>query len=97
MLIQILIKKGIKNHILLVQMLIQYILQQCYKLPYGEPKFDNGISKYTINHILNLDPQGDYGYIFNVDLHYPCKLHDRDDEFPILCDLSIPPNDKTKN
>ena len=78
-------------------MLIHYILQQCYKLPYGEPKFDNDISKYTINHILNLDPQGDYGYIFNVDLHYPRKLHDRDDEFPILCDQSIPPNDKTKN
>ena len=31
-----------------------------------------------------------------MDLHYPCKLHDRDDEFPILCDQSIPPNDKTK-
>ena len=37
-------------------MRIHYILQQCYKLPYGEPKFDNDISKYAINHILNLDP-----------------------------------------
>ena len=27
---------------------------------------------------------------------YPSKLHDRDDEYPILCDKSIPPNDKTK-
>ena len=27
---------------------------------------------------------------------YPSKLHDRDDEYPILCDKSIPPNDQTK-
>ena len=56
----------------------------CYKLPYGEPKFDNDISKYTISYILNLDPNGDYCYIFNVDFHYPKKLHDRDFESPIL-------------
>ena len=68
----------------------------CYKLPYEEPKFDDDISKYTINYILNLDPYGDYCYIFNVDIHYPSKLHDRDNESPILSEQCIPPNDKTK-
>ena len=68
----------------------------CYKLPYEEPKFDNNVSKYTIDHILNLDPYGDYCYIFVVDIHYPSKLHDRHNEFPILCNKFIPPGDKTK-
>ena len=67
----------------------------CYKLPYGESKFDN-ISKYTIDYMLDVDPYGDYCYIFVVDLHYPSKLHDRDNEFPILCNQDVPENDKTK-
>ena len=54
----------------------------CKKLPYKESKFDNDISKYTIDYILNLDPFGDYCYIFVVDIHDPIKLHDRDFEFP---------------
>ena len=68
----------------------------CYKLPYEEPIFDNHISKYTVNYILNLDPYGDYCYIFNIDIHFPSKLHERDNEFPILSEQCIPPNDKTK-
>ena len=68
----------------------------CYKLPYGRPKFDNNISMYTIDYISNLDPHGEYCYDFVVDIHYPNKLHDRDNEFPILCDKFIPPGDKTK-
>ena len=31
-----------------------------------------------------------------MDLLYPKKLHDRDFEFPILCEHSIPPNEKIK-
>ena len=73
-----------------------YSTAMCYKLPYGEPKFDNNVSKYTIDHILNLDPYGDYCYIFVVDIHYPSKLYDRHNEFPILCNKFIPPGNKTK-
>ena len=29
-------------------------------------------------------------------MHYPRKLHDGDFEFPILCEQTISPNDKTK-
>ena len=68
----------------------------CQKLPYEKPQFDNEIKKYAIDFILSLDPNGDYCYIFNVDIHYPNKLHDRDTEFPILSEQDIPPNDKTK-
>ena len=67
-----------------------------YKFPYKEPKFDNYISKYSSNHILNLDPNEDYYYNFNVDLLYPKKLQDRDFEFPNLYEHSIPPNEKIK-
>ena len=73
-----------------------YSTPMCCKLRYGEPKFDNSASKYTIDYVLYLDHYGSYCYIFVVDILYPSKLHDRDDEFPIFCDKSIPPNDKTK-
>ena len=68
----------------------------CKKLPYEESKFDNDISKCTIDYILNLDPFGDYFYIFVVDIHYPSKLHDRNFEFPLLCDHCFPPGESTK-
>ena len=35
------------------------------------------------------------GYVFVADTH-PSKLQERDFEFPVLCDQSIPPNDRTK-
>ena len=68
----------------------------CYKLPYRELKFDNNVLKYTIDYIVSLDTYGSYCCMFVVDMLYSSKLHDRDDEFPILCDKSIPPNNKAK-
>ena len=56
----------------------------CYKFLYEEPKFDNDIKNYTVDFVFNLDRNGDYCYIFNVDIHCPSKLHHRNDEFPIL-------------
>ena len=73
-----------------------YSTAMCYKLPYGRPTFDNNISIYTIDYILNLDPHGEYCFVFVVDIHYPYKLHDRDNQFLILCNKLIPPGDKTK-
>ena len=43
----------------------------CYELQYGEIKFDHNIFKYTNEHILNLNPYGEYFYVFVVDIHYP--------------------------
>ena len=73
-----------------------YASAMCYKLPYGETKFDHTISNYTTEYILNLNPYGQHLFVFVVDIHYPKKFHDRDFEFPILCDQSVLPNDKTK-
>ena len=73
-----------------------YSTAMCYKLQYGRPKFDNNISMYTIDYILNLDSHGEYCYVFVVDIHYPYKLHDRDNQFPILCRKLIRPGNKTK-
>ena len=67
-----------------------------YKLAFEEPKFDNDVTKYTVDYILNLDPYGQHLFVFVVDIHYPKKSHDRDFELPILCDQAIPPNDKVK-
>ena len=66
------------------------------KLPYSEPIFDEDIEKCTMEYILSLNPFGEYCYVFNADLHYPSKLHDRDSEFPLLCDHDYPPRGKTK-
>ena len=65
------------------------------KLPYSEPIFDEKIEKYTMKYILLLNPFGKYFYVFNADLHYPSKLHDRGSEFPLLCDHDYP-RDNTK-
>ena len=73
-----------------------YASAMCYELQYWEIKFDHNVFKYTNEHILNLNPYGEYFFVFVVDIHYPKKLHDRDLEFPILCDQSIPQNDKTR-
>ena len=35
-------------------------------------------------------------YVYVVDIHYPKKIHDRDFEFPIICNQVIPPNDQVK-
>ena len=52
--------------------------------------------KYVTEYILNLNPYGQHLFIFVLDIHYPKKLHNRDFEFPFLCDQSIPKNDNTK-
>ena len=51
-----------------------YASANCYKLPYGKPKFDHNISKYAPEYIFNLDPNGDCCYIYVVDIHYRQKI-----------------------
>ena len=73
-----------------------YASATCYKLPYGQPKFDQNISKYTIEYILNFDPHGQHLFVFVVDIHRLKKFHYRDFEFLILCDQAILLCDKNK-
>ena len=68
----------------------------CYKVPYGEPKFDHNIFKYTTEYILNLDRYGQHLFAFVIDIYYPKIFHYRHFEIPILCDQAIPLCDKNK-
>ena len=94
---QILIKiKKKESYIISLDENSLYASAMCYELQYGEIKFDHNTSKYTNEHIFNLNPYGEYLFLFVVDIHYLKELHNRDFEFPILCDQSIPPIDKVK-
>ena len=46
MLIQILIKKDKESYTISLDANSLYSTAMCYKLPYGEPKFDNDISLF---------------------------------------------------
>ena len=83
-------------HIISLDAKLLYAPAMCYKLSFGEHNFRNDISRYTLEHILNLDENGNQCYIFVSDIHYPKTLHDRDYESPILYDQFIPSNDKVK-
>lgn len=37
----------------------------------------------TENDILSFDPEGDFSYLFSVDLMYPEELHEKHDAFPL--------------
>ena len=37
----------------------------------------------TQQHILNLNTEGDQGYYFEVDLHYPASIHQQTSDFPL--------------
>ena len=73
-----------------------YPTTRTYILPYGKFRYDKNISKYTTEHILNLDPNGKYCYVFVVDISCPEELLDTFEGFPLLVDHDIPPGDQTK-
>ena len=33
--------------------------------------------------ILDIDPDGEWGYLFELDLHYPISIHEKTAEFPL--------------
>ena len=65
-------------------------------MEYRQIKFDYNISRYTNENILNLNPDDEYLFVVIVEINYPNKFQDRDFEFPILCEQSIPSNDQAK-
>ncbi|XP_074029419.1 uncharacterized protein [Leptinotarsa decemlineata] len=55
----------------------------------------------TPNEILNLDvmdvsTDSPYGYVFEVDIHYPQELHDKHSDLPFLVEKIIPPRTQSK-
>lgn len=69
------------------------------RLPIGDYKWvsESVIEKNFNTHdrqkneamILNLKDDSDIGYIFEVDLHYPSKLHDKHNDFPFCPEKRI--------
>ena len=55
--------KDVESYIVSLDANSLYSTAMCHKLPYEEPKFDNNVSTYTIDYILNLDPYGRYCHI----------------------------------
>lgn len=66
------------------------------RLPIGEyewlsdneikEKFNTLDQQKNVCSILNLKDDSDRGYIFEVDLHYPAKLHDKHNDFPFCAE-----------
>lgn len=55
-----------------------------------------GADEININNIPNIPIDGEYGYVFEVDLEYPYSLHDLHNDFPFCPENIIPPNKTSK-
>ena len=54
-------------------------------LPYKS--FEWNEHNWTIEDILNIPSDNNIGYLFNVDIEYPTKLHDKLNDYP-LCAIN---------
>ena len=54
------------------------------KLPVNDFKWINNVSKINEKFIKNYDEDNDKGYIFEVDVKYPKRLHDLHSDLPFL-------------
>ena len=46
-----------------------YASAMCYEIQYGKIKFNYNISKYTDEYVLDLNPYGEYLFVFVGDIH----------------------------
>ena len=61
-------------------------------LPYSNYKWGNP-EEFNLEKIMNIEDEGDEGYIFEVDLQYPEELHDLHNDYPLAVEkLSISEN-----
>lgn len=56
-----------------------------------EQKFNTKDYQQRVSSILNLKSESDVGFIFEVDLHYPSKLHDIHNDYPFCPEKRIIP------
>lgn len=54
------------------------------KLPIGDYKWEDVENFNTNRKILNIDVDGERGYIFDVDIEYPKELHNKHNDYPFL-------------
>lgn len=66
-----------------VNSLYGYAMSQ--SLPVGNYKWVD-VTNEVINEILNVKEDGNTGYMLEVDMHYPKKLHVLHNDYPFLCE-----------
>lgn len=66
-----------------------YSTSMSEKLPIGDYEFIKNID-------LDTSPDGDYGYLLEVDVSYPQNLHNFFKDMPLFCDHLTPPGGKFK-
>ena len=69
-----------------------YGSSMCQYLPMKDFKWNDNI--WTNEDILNLDDEGDKGYLFDVDIHYPKKLHDKHNGYALFPENKIIKNEE---
>ena len=52
-------------------------------LPVADYKYNPKPESFTASHIQSLSPNGDLGYLLEVDLHVPIELHDKFRSYPL--------------
>ncbi len=66
------------------------------KLPISNFKFEEDLSKFTLDYIKNIPKDGEMGFFFEVDLTYPSSLHKKHNSLPLCPEKMCPPNSKVK-
>lgn len=64
-------------------------------LPVGDFSW---LTDHEINNldVMSIPHDSEYGYVVEIDIIYPTKLHDKHNEFPFLADNICPPGSKQK-
>ena len=77
-------KKDIESHIVSLDVNSLHPTVMTYKLPYGKFNYNENTSKYTTEYILNLVTDGDYFYIFVIDISCPKNMYDKFEELKLI-------------
>ena len=73
-----------QTYLMLLDCNNQYGWAMCQYLPTGGFQWvDNVGDDDWVNKIMQMDDEGDHGFIFEVDLEYPLELHDDHDTYPL--------------
>ena len=70
-----------------------YAHAMCRFLPYGDFKWVNLPEELNLE---ELEEDSDYGYVLEVDVSYPAKLHELHNDMPFLPESRTPPGSKFK-
>jgi hypothetical protein len=71
------------NHLAYIDQNNLYGSSLCKPLPHSEFSWVEDASSFTKDFILSIDEEGEWGYTFEVDLHYPTRIHARTTDFPL--------------